>query len=54
MPNMVRYKIVTVLTWTLLVGAYLPPPMLEHMPDLEEDLQSFRDHSVLGDLNLEL
>ena len=28
--------------------------MLEHLPELEEDLQRFRDLIVLGDLNVDL
>ena len=38
---------------TLLIGAYLPPSTLVHLPGLEEALTRFRyqDHIVLGDLN---
>ena len=32
--NVVICELVTRLTWTSLVGAYLPPPKLEHLPDL--------------------
>ena len=51
-PNVVSCDIVTRLTWTPLVGAYLPPLTLEHLPDLEEYLQHFRDPSVLGVLEI--
>ena len=37
-PNVVRSKIVTVLTQTPLVRAYLPPSTLEQLPELEEAL----------------
>ena len=53
-PNMVRYKIVTGLTWTPLVGAYLPPLALENLPDLHEALQRFRDLIFIGGLNVDL
>ena len=33
-PKVVSYKIVIGLTWTPLIGAYLPPSTLEHLPDL--------------------
>ena len=54
--NMVRCDIVTGPTHTPLVGAYLPPLMLEHLPDVKEALQRFkgRDPIVLGDLNVDL
>ena len=51
---MARCKIVIGLTWTLLVGAYLSPSMLEHLPGLEEAIQQFRDPIVLVYLNLYL
>ena len=53
-PNMVRCNIITGLTHTPLVGAYLPPLILEHLLDLEEALQRFRDPIFLGKLNVEL
>ena len=37
-PNVVNCKIVTGLTRTPLVGAYLPPSTLDHLSDLEEAL----------------
>ena len=51
---MVSCEIVTGLTRTPLVSAYLPLLTLEHLPDLEKDLQCFRDPIVLRDLNVEL
>ena len=53
-PNVVSCEIVTGLTQTPLVGTYLPPLALEHLPDLEEALQRFRDPILLGDLNVDL
>ena len=53
-PNMVSCKIVVRLTWTPLVGAYLPPLTLEHLPDLEEALQHFRDPIFPGGVKLDL
>ena len=53
-PNVVSCEIVTRFTRIPLVGAYLPPSTLEHLPCLEEAMQSFRDPIVLGDLNLDL
>ena len=52
--NVVSCKIVIGLIWNPLVGAYLPPLMLEHLPGLEEALQHFRDPTVFWDLNVEL
>ena len=51
---MVSFELVTRLTRTPLVSAYLPLLMLEHLPDLEEVLKRFRDPIVLRDLNVEL
>ena len=51
---MVRCDIITGLTRTPLVGAYLPLLTLEHLPDLDEALKRFRDPIVLGDLNMDL
>ena len=53
-PNMVSCEIVTRLTWTPLIGEYLPTSTLEHLPDLDESLQSFRDPIFLGKLNVDL
>ena len=54
--NMMVCEIVTGRIWTPLIGAYLPPLMLYHLPDFEEFLQRFKglDLIVLGDLNVEL
>ena len=52
--NMVSCEIVTKLTWTPIVGAYLPPLTLEHLPYLEEALKCFREPIVLGDLYVDL
>ena len=52
--NVVSCEIVTRTTWNPLVGAYLPHLTLEHLPDLEESLQRFKDPIVLGDFNVYL
>ena len=41
-PNVVSYEIVDGITWTPLVGAYLPTSTLEHLSYLEEALHRFR------------
>ena len=53
-PNLERCKLVTRLTRTPLVGAYLPPFMLDHLPDLEEALKKFKDTIFLRDLNIDI
>ena len=53
-PNVVSCNIVTGLTRTPLVGAYLPLSTLEHLPDLEEALQRFRGPIYLRGLNVDL
>ena len=53
-PNVVSCEIVTGLTWIPLVGAYLPPLTLEHLPGLEEALHCFMVPIALGDLNVDL
>ena len=52
--NVVSCKIVTGLTCTPLVGAYLYLSTLKHLPDLEENLQRFRDPIFLSDMNVDL
>ena len=52
--NMVSYEIVNGLTLIPLVGAYLPPSMMEHLPDLEEALECFREPILRRDLNVDL
>ena len=53
---MVSCKIVTGPTRTQLVGAYLPPLTLKHLPDVEDILHWFKgwDPIVLGDLNVDI
>ena len=51
---MVNCEIFNGLTRTPLVGVYLPPLILEHLPDVEEALQRFRGPILLGDLNVDL
>ena len=53
-PNVVSCEIITGLTRTPLVGAYLPLLIMEHLIDLEEALQHFRDPIFLGNLNVDL
>ena len=54
-PNVVRCEVfnVTDRKRKPVIGAYLPPSTLEHLPDLEESLTSFREHYpiVLGDIS---
>ena len=51
---MVSREIVPKITWTLLVGVYLPPSTLEHLSELEEVVQRFRDPIFFGGLNKDL
>ena len=52
-PNMVRCKLVAGDQQTTLIGEYLTPSTLDHLPDLEEALNRVpcKDPVVLGDLN---
>ena len=52
-PNMVICEVVADGKRTPLIGSYLTPSTLDHLPDLEEALARFRyqDPIVLGDLN---
>ena len=52
--NVDIYEIFPGLTQTPLVGAYLHPSTLEHLPDLDESLQLFRDPNFLGGLKVDL
>ena len=52
--NVVSCKLVTGIIRTPLVCAYLPPPILEHLPDLEEALKRFKYPIFLGYLNVDL
>ena len=47
-------NIVTGLTWTPLVRAYMSPLTLENLPDPEEAMQRSKDPIVLGYLNMDL
>ena len=55
-PNLVSCEIVTGHTWTLLVGDYLTPLMLEHLAEVKEAINQFngQDPVVLGYLNMDL
>ena len=50
---MVSFEVFTSGKSTPLIGAYLPPSNLEHLPNLEESLtrSRYQDTIVLGDLN---
>ena len=50
------YKVVASGKRTLLIGTYIPPSNLEHLPKLEEALTFAQDHDpiVLGYLNTNL
>ena len=53
---MVSCKLVSGDQQTSLIGAYLPPPTLDHLSELEEALNLFqgRDPVLLGDLNVDI
>ena len=53
---MVVCEIVTGGIQMLVIGAYLPPSMLDRLPDLEEALNSFpdRDPILIVDLNADI
>ena len=53
---MVFCEMVTWHNHTLLIGMYLPPLMLEHLPDFKEALQQFKglDHILFGGFNMDL
>ena len=51
---MVSCELITGLIWAPLVGVYLPPSMLEHLPDLEEDLKQSQEPIILADRNVDL
>ena len=55
-PNMVICKIVSSAKRTLLIGAYLPPSTLNHLPDLEEVIKLLPGSYpiVMEDLNAEI
>ena len=53
-PKMVICELVNGLVLTPLLGAYLPPSNIKHLPDLEEALKRFKKPIVLGDLNVDL
>ena len=55
-PNVVSCKIVTGPTRTPLFGTYLPPSIMEHLPDFKEALKRFKGRYpiVLGYLNIDL
>ena len=49
---MVICELVNGLVLTPLLGAYLPPSNIKHLPDLEEALKRFKESIILGDLNV--
>ena len=53
---MVRCKVITSSKQNPLIGAYLSPYTLEHLPDLDEDLTRFsvQDPIVVGDINADI
>ena len=52
-PSMMTFKFITNKKRITIIGAYLPPFILEHLLDFEEALPRFRyqDAIVLGDLS---
>ena len=55
-PNVVSCEIVSGNQLTPLIGSYLPPSTLDHLPHLEEALNPFpdRDPIILGGLNADI
>ena len=55
-PNVVSCEVIGSGNRTPLIGAYLPPSTLGHLPNLEEDLIRFWDQDpiVLGYLNADI
>ena len=53
-PNVISCKLVTGLTRTPLVSAYIPLSTLDHLPYLEKALKYFKDCIVLEELNVNL
>ena len=51
---MVSCELVTGLTLNLLVSVYVPPSMLEYLPNLEKALKRFKEPIFLGNLNVDL
>ena len=54
--NVVSFEIVTSHTRIPLIGVYLIPSILEHLPYFKEELQSFKGLEPIGvgDLNVDL
>ena len=54
--DVLSFKIRTRHTRNSLVSAYLPPAILKHLPDFEENLQQFKGlyPIIIGDLNVDL
>ena len=55
-PKVVSSEVITDWKLTLIIGAYLPPYTLEHLPDLEEALTRFwyQDTIFMEDLNAKI
>ena len=55
-PNVVSCAVVTGMSWTSIVGAYLLTYTLAHLPDIEEALAHLRgqDPILLVDINMDL
>ena len=55
-PNVVSCEVVRGTYRTPIIGAYLLPTTLDHLPDIEEALEQFRgqDPILMGDLNVDL
>ena len=53
---MVSYKLISINHKMSFIGAYLPLSTLDHLLDLEEEMNRFpgRDSVVLGDLNVDI
>ena len=53
---MVSCEVIAGGNWTPIIGAYLPPSNLEHLPDLEDSLTCFQYQYtiVLWELNADI
>ena len=56
MPNMVSCEVVSSSKRTPLIGTYIPPFTLDHLPDLGGGMDRFRDQDtiVIGDIKADI
>ena len=55
-PNVAICEVINGTSRTPFIGTYLPPKMLDHLPNIEEDLELLwgQDPIFMGELNLDL